>query len=77
MRKWKKEEWATQLSLLLSGKVLDTFFSLSDTQQKDYDVVKEALMRKYQLAEEEFRKGFLKSGINRERRDNTTVYGQI
>ena len=46
MRKWKKEEWATQLSLLLSGKALDTFFSLSDTQQKNYETVKEALMRK-------------------------------
>ena len=65
MRKWKKEEWATQLSLSLSGKALDTFFSLSDTQQKDYDTVKEALMRKYQLTEEEFRKGFLGSGIEK------------
>ena len=65
MRKWKKEEWATQLSLLLSGKALDTFFSLSDTQQKNYETVKEALMRKYQLTEEEFRKGFLESGIEK------------
>ena len=62
MQKWKREEWAAQLSLLLSGKALDTFFSLSDTQQKNYEAVKGALMRKYQLTEEEFRKEFFESG---------------
>ena len=65
MQKWKREEWADQLSLLLSGKALDTYFSLSDTQQKNYEAVKEALMRTYQLTEEEFRKGFFESGIEK------------
>ena len=56
MRKWKKEEWSLQLSLLLTGKTLDTFYGLSDTEQKDYEIVKEALMRKFSLTEEDFRK---------------------
>ena len=49
MRKWGKDEWPTHLSLLLTGRALDTFFGLSEIQQSNYDVIKEALMRKYML----------------------------
>jgi hypothetical protein len=30
LRKWKKSEWSMQLSLLLTGKALDTFYGLSN-----------------------------------------------
>ena len=63
MRKWGKEEWPTHLSLLLTGRALDTFFGLSETQQRNYDVIKEALMRKYALTEEQFRRQFYSTGI--------------
>ena len=58
LRKWKKEEWAVHLSILLSGKALDTYYGLTNQDQADYDKVKEALLRRYDLTEEEFRKQF-------------------
>ena len=57
-RKWKKDEWALQLSLLLEGKALDVFYGLTSEQQKNYDTVKEALLRHYEYTEEGFRKQF-------------------
>ncbi len=63
MRKWKKEDWPAQLSLLLSGRSLDAFYGLSDEEQKDYNVVKENLLRKYALTEEQFRKQFFTTTI--------------
>ncbi len=58
IRKWKRSEWSLQLSLLLTGKALDTFYGLSDVDQKNYDRVKEALLRRYLLTEDEYRKQF-------------------
>ena len=58
IRKWKKEEWPIQLSLVLTGKALDTFYGLPDGDQKDYDKVKNALLRRYLLTEDELRKQF-------------------
>ncbi len=63
LKKWKKDEWSIQLSLLLTGKALDVFYALSDEDQKDYDIVKEALMRKYLLTEDEFRKQFFTTKV--------------
>ena len=56
--KWPKHVWAMQFSLLLTGPSLDTFCSLSPEQQQNYNVIKETLMRKYALTEQEYRKGF-------------------
>ena len=58
LRKWKRAEWAVQLSILLSGRALDTYFGLTDDDQKDYEKVKDALLRRYELTEDEFRKQF-------------------
>ena len=63
MRKWGKDEWPTHRSLLLTGRAFDTFFGLSEIQQSNYDVIKEALMRKYALTEEQFRKQFYSTGV--------------
>jgi hypothetical protein len=63
LRGWKKTEWPIQLSMLLAGKALDAFYGLSEDEQKDYDVVKEALLRKYQLTEDEFRKQFFTTKV--------------
>ena len=45
-----------KLGTLLSGQALDTFYGLPNNEQKDYDKVKDALMRHYLLTEEGFRK---------------------
>ena len=56
LKKWKRKDWAIQLSSLLSGKTLDIFYGISAKEQTDYNAVKDALMRKFSLTEEGFRK---------------------
>jgi hypothetical protein len=64
MRKWKEEDWPMQLSLLLTGKALDAFYALSEEEQKNYNTVKDALLRKYELTEEQFRKQFHSTSVD-------------
>ena len=56
--KWKKEEWATNLSVLLQGKALDVYSCLSAAEAQDYDKLCDNLLRRYQLTEEGFRQKF-------------------
>jgi hypothetical protein len=58
LRKWKKEVWSIQLSLLLTGKALEVYDGLTIEQQGDYDSLKIALLRRFDLTEEAFRKKF-------------------
>ena len=55
-QKWPKQTWATNLSALLTGKALDTYSRLTDDESIDYDVVKKALLERYMLTSEGFRK---------------------
>ena len=50
--KWKKEGWASKLSALLSGRALEVYSRLSEEAAKDYDNVKMALMKRYDLTED-------------------------
>ena len=59
--KWPKEEWATNLSSLLQGKALDVYSRLSSEEATDYDKLSDALLKRYQLTEEDFRKKFRSS----------------
>ena len=56
VRKWDESMWAIQLSLLLSGRALETYDSLSTEQQGRYQDIKEALLRSFELTEESFRR---------------------
>ena len=58
LRKWDKSIWAIQLSLLLTGKALETYDSLTVEQQASYDDLKAALLRRFNLTEESFRRKF-------------------
>ena len=58
---WKKEEWASSLSALLTGKALGVYVRLSRDEAKVYDKVKDALLTRYQLTEEGFRMKFRES----------------
>lgn len=60
-RGWPKEQWATDLSTLLTGKALETYYRLSKEEATDYDKLKHALMKRYQLTEDGFRNKFYKS----------------
>ena len=56
--KWKKDGWASMLSALLSGPALEMYSRLSEEAAKDYDKVKIALMKRYDLTEDGYRHKF-------------------
>ena len=56
LMKWPRTDWAMQLSLVLTGQTSDIFYSLPEEHQRDYDKVKNALLRKFSLTEEGLRK---------------------
>ena len=58
---WKRGEWATALSALLTRKALDVYSRLQDDTALDYEKVKEALLIRYQLTEEGFKKKYKES----------------
>lgn len=43
--KWEKEIWAISLASLLQGKALDTYQLMSPSEAKDYEEVKQALLK--------------------------------
>ena len=56
--KWQKSGWASKLSALLSGRALEVYSRLSEEAAKDYDKVKIALMRRYDLTEDGYCRKF-------------------
>ncbi|XP_072164915.1 uncharacterized protein [Diadema setosum] len=48
--------WAINLSALLTGKALDTYARLTDEEAGDYEAVKAALLKRYDLTSEGFRR---------------------
>lgn len=55
---WAKKNWATNLSALVQGKALDVYSRLSPADSLEYDKLKEALLKRFQLTEEGFRLKF-------------------
>ncbi|GFO00922.1 retroviral-like aspartic protease 1 [Plakobranchus ocellatus] len=55
---WSREKWSSSLCALLTGRALDCYGRLSAEQAKDYDKVKEALMKRYDLKEDGYRRKF-------------------
>jgi len=60
-RKWQKEQWGSHLSELLKGKSLDVFSRLPVEQALNFDELKKALLKRFELTEEGFRKKFKSS----------------
>ena len=58
---WDKEDWPFHLSQYLRGKAMEAYTRLPKSDRKDYDLVKEALLRRYNLTEEGYRKRFRES----------------
>lgn len=56
--KWNKTGWASKLSALLTGRALEVYSRLSEEAAKDYDKVKIALMKRYDLTEDGYRRKF-------------------
>jgi len=51
-QKWPKEIWATQMAGLLSGKTMAAYAALTPEDAVQYDKVKEAILRSYEINEE-------------------------
>ncbi|GFO48854.1 Pol polyprotein [Plakobranchus ocellatus] len=55
---WSREKWSSLLCALLTGRALDCYGRLSAEQARNYDKVKEALMKRYDLTEDGYRRKF-------------------
>ena len=53
---WPEEEWATSLSVLLSGRALEVYARMREEEAEDYSSLKSALLLRYDLTEEGYRK---------------------
>ncbi|CAH3139267.1 unnamed protein product, partial [Porites lobata] len=56
--KWEKTGWASKPSALLSGRALEVYSRISEEAAQDYDRVKLALMKRYDLTEDGYRRKF-------------------
>ena len=55
---WRRDEWAVYLSPLLTGKGLQVFSSTPSDEALQYDILKRALLKRYEMTEEGFRNKF-------------------
>ena len=53
-QRWDGSMWAINLSALLTGKALEVYYRLASSEMDDYDVLKEALLKNFQLTESGF-----------------------
>ena len=58
LHKWAKTEWPVRIVPLLSGKALEAYSRLSDTDSADYDKIKDAILKRYELTAEAYREKF-------------------
>jgi len=61
IERWKKDDWAVYLSALLKGKALDVYARLPPEHAQDYEVLKQALLKRYALTEEGHQQKFYQS----------------
>ena len=57
-QEWPKETWATQLAGLLSRDALDSYSSLAPASAKEYDLVKAAILKCYDVNAETYQQRF-------------------
>jgi hypothetical protein len=55
-QKWDPSEWAVDLSALLTGKGLQVYNNMPSDQVNNYDELKVALLQRYELTEDSFRR---------------------
>jgi len=58
LQDWPADEWALYLSALLKGRALEVYSRLTEEEAHDYCKLKAALLRKYELTAEGFRRKF-------------------
>ena len=60
-QQWQRQNWGAHLSALLKGKALDVFARLPPDSALDFDELKKALMKRFDMTEDAFRKKFRSS----------------
>ena len=55
---WEKDTWAIKLSALLTGRAMDVYTRMSDTDASDYVKLKKALLTRYNYTEDGYKKRF-------------------
>ena len=58
VNKWPEADWALHLSTLLTGQALALYARLPAEEARDYNELKAALLRRYELTADGFRKRF-------------------
>ena len=56
--KWDRSIWATYLSALLKGRALEVYDRLSEADANNYEKLKDALLKNFDMTERGFRKKF-------------------
>ena len=56
--KWEKNRWAIKLIALLTGRAMDAYTRMSNGDTNDNDRLKKALLTRYSLTEDGYRKRF-------------------
>lgn len=56
--KWPRDRWALYLSALLKGRALEVYSRLPSNEANDFDVLKLALLRRFEMTEEGFKRKF-------------------
>ena len=60
VHKWEPDTWATGLSALFQGKALDVYALMPKEDALNYNKLKVALLKRYKLTEEEFKRKYKK-----------------
>jgi len=55
---WRKEQWAVYLSALLKGKALEVYSRLPMKDAQKYEILKDALLKRFNMMEEGFMQKF-------------------
>lgn len=55
---WLKDQWAVYLSALLKGRALEVYSRLPVKEAQNYDILKDALLKRFNLTEEGFKQKF-------------------
>ncbi|XP_062589077.1 uncharacterized protein LOC134250727 [Saccostrea cucullata] len=58
LQKWHKSQWAIRLVPMLAGKALEAYSRLSDADSDNYEIIKTAILKRYELTSEDYREKF-------------------
>ena len=68
LHKWPRDQWAIRLVPLLTGKTLEAYARLSEDSSGNYNLIKDAILKRYQLTSEAYRE---KLSVSRQQNDES------